>query len=61
MSNHRFVPVDTGFSDLTCPAMHGGYHHISALTADSRSLEHTPAVEIVIVGSLCESGDVFTQ
>ena len=41
--------------------MYGSYHHISALAAEGRSLEHAPTVETVVAGPLCESGDVFTQ
>lgn len=61
MGSRHFVLVDAGFNDLMRPAMYGSYHHISALAADGRSLEHAPAVETVVAGPLCESGDVFTQ
>ena len=40
MGSRHFVLVDAGFNDLMRPAMYGSYHHISALAADGRSLEH---------------------
>ena len=61
MGRRRFVLIDAGFNDLMRPAMYGSYHHISALAGDGRSLDAEPAVECVVAGPLCESGDVFTQ
>lgn len=61
MGSRHFVLIDAGFNDLMRPAMYGSYHHISALSGDGRSLEHTLQRETVVAGPLCESGDVFTQ
>ena len=61
MGSRRFVLIDAGFNDLMRPAMYGSYHHISALAGDGRNLDAEPAVECVVAGPLCESGDVFTQ
>lgn len=61
MGSRHFVLVDAGFNDLMRPAMYGSYHEISALAADGRSLSASPALETVVAGPLCESGDVFTQ
>ncbi|EMO0472327.1 diaminopimelate decarboxylase [Pluralibacter gergoviae] len=61
MGSRRFVLIDAGFNDLMRPAMYGSYHHISALAGDGRDLDGEPAVECVVAGPLCESGDVFTQ
>ena len=61
MGRRHFVLVDAGFNDLMRPAMYGSYHHITALAADGRSLEHAPLLDTVVAGPLCESGDVFTQ
>ena len=57
----NYIGVDACAVNLMRPAMYGSYHHISALAADGRSLEHAPTVETVVAGPLCESGDVFTQ
>ena len=61
MGSRRFVLIDAGFNDLMRPAMYGSYHHISALAGDGRDLDGEPAVECVVAGPLCESGDGFTQ
>ncbi len=61
MGSRHFVLIDAGFNDLMRPSMYGSYHHISALAGDGRDLAAQPAVETVVAGPLCESGDVFTQ
>lgn len=61
MGSRHFVLIDAGFNDLMRPSMYGSYHHISALAADGRDLTHSPRIETVVAGPLCESGDVFTQ
>ncbi|MFJ9520865.1 diaminopimelate decarboxylase [Kitasatospora sp. NPDC101801] len=57
-SNH-FVLVDAGFNDLMRPAMYGSAHRVTVLR-DGTELD-TPAIDTVLAGPLCESGDVFTQ
>ncbi|WP_039057280.1 diaminopimelate decarboxylase [Enterobacter sp. Bisph1] len=61
MGSRHFVLIDAGFNDLMRPAMYGSYHHITALAADGRDLQHAPLIDTVVAGPLCESGDVFTQ
>jgi diaminopimelate decarboxylase len=61
MGSRHFVLIDAGFNDLMRPSMYGSYHHISAMAGDGRDLTAQPAVETVVAGPLCESGDVFTQ
>ncbi|WLI76239.1 diaminopimelate decarboxylase [Kosakonia sp. H02] len=61
MGSRHFVLIDAGFNDLMRPAMYGSYHHITALAADGRDLQHQPLIDTVVAGPLCESGDVFTQ
>ncbi|WP_457032574.1 diaminopimelate decarboxylase [Kitasatospora sp. P5_F3] len=57
-SNH-FVLVDAGFNDLMRPAMYGSAHRVTVLR-DGVSVD-APAIDTVLAGPLCESGDVFTQ
>lgn len=59
MGSRRFALVDAGFNDLMRPSLYGSYHHITVLDADGN--EKTGAVDTVVAGPLCESGDVFTQ
>lgn len=53
-----FVMVDAGFCDLIRPAMYGSYHEIAV---PGKSIESDGAMEAVVAGPLCESGDVFTR
>ena len=57
-AGQTFVMVDAGFVDLVRPAMYGSYHHISV--AGKRTSTHG-AMNAVVAGPLCESGDVFTR
>ncbi|KMN50252.1 diaminopimelate decarboxylase [Chromobacterium violaceum] len=59
MGSRHFVLVDAGFNDLMRPSLYGSYHRISLL--DAEGVEKTGAVDTVVAGPLCESGDVFTQ
>lgn len=53
---YRFVGTDTGFNHLIRPAMYGSYHRIvNASHVSSRKAKQ------VVVGNICESGDVFTR
>ena len=54
----HFVLVDTGFNELMRPSMYGSFHAMSVLRRDG---SESPAVDTVVAGPLCESGDVFTQ
>jgi len=51
-----FVGVDSGFNHLVRPTMYGSYHHVR-----NASRVEGPEQEVVIVGNICESGDVFTR
>ena len=53
-SDHWFVVVDAGMSELLRPALYGAYHRLELPHPRS-----TPPVSCDIVGPLCETGDVF--
>jgi len=57
--SYNFALLNTGFNHNPRPAMYGSYHPISLVASDGRDL--VPSKEYVIGGSLCESGDIFTQ
>nr|WP_196107711.1 MULTISPECIES: diaminopimelate decarboxylase [unclassified Ochrobactrum] len=61
MGDNHFTLVDAGFNDLMRPALYGSYHHISVLSANSKTRKTEASRPTVIAGPLCESGDVFTQ
>lgn len=61
MGSCYFVLVDVGFNDLMRLVMYGSYYYISVLAVDGCFLEYVLMVEIVVVGLLCELGDVFIQ
>ena len=53
---YRFVGTDTGFNHLIRPAMYGSYHRII-----NAGCVNGKKVRQVVVGNICESGDVFTR
>jgi diaminopimelate decarboxylase len=64
MGRNHFVLCDAGFTELVRPAMYGGWHAISVLSAAPGAVDPEEAGEArptVVAGPLCESGDVFTQ
>lgn len=59
MGSNNFVITNSGFNDLMRPAMYGSSHKISLISnQDTKEQTTQPSI---IAGSLCESGDVFTQ
>jgi diaminopimelate decarboxylase len=53
---HTFVGTDSGFNHLVRPAMYGAYHEVVNATRVKGD-----ALDVVVAGNVCESGDVFTQ
>ncbi|ESK36256.1 diaminopimelate decarboxylase [Acinetobacter nectaris CIP 110549] len=60
MGSNNFVITNSGFNDLMRPAMYGSSHRISLIKKNDTK-EETIIQPSIIAGSLCESGDVFTQ
>ena len=59
MGENNFIITDSGFNDLMRPAMYGSYHKISAIT--NKQYNQSELIPTIVGGSLCESGDIFTQ
>ena len=53
---HRFVGVDSGFNHLLRPTLYGSYHKILNASRYSGDEE-----DVVVVGYICESGDIFSR
>jgi diaminopimelate decarboxylase len=53
---YKFVEVNSGFNHLIRPMAYGAYHEIINVGNVEGEGE-----KIVVVGNLCESGDIFTQ
>ena len=53
---HTFVGTDSGFNHLIRPTLYGAYHEVV-----NASRVKGEAIEAVVAGNVCESGDVFTQ
>ena len=59
MGSNNFVITNSGFNDLMRPAMYGSSHKISLIK--NKDTKEQTIQSSIIAGSLCESGDVFTQ
>ncbi|HID76492.1 MAG TPA: diaminopimelate decarboxylase [Planctomycetaceae bacterium] len=57
--DNLFYLVDAGFNNLARPILYGAYHPMSIAPADGSG--DRPAVDVIVGGPLCESGDIFTQ
>jgi diaminopimelate decarboxylase len=53
---HQFVGTDTGFNHLIRPILYGAYHGI----INASNVEDEKE-KVLVVGNICESGDIFTQ
>ena len=53
---HHFVGVDSGFNHLLRPILYGSYHKILNDSRYSGDEE-----DVVVVGYICESGDIFSR
>ena len=53
---YSFVGVNSGFNHLIRPMAYGSYHRIENISAP-----YAPSKATVVVGNICETGDVFTQ
>lgn len=51
-----FVIVDGGMNDLIRPSLYGAYHEIRPVVRSD-----APAVEVDVVGPICESGDFLAK
>ncbi|HEX7378064.1 MAG TPA: diaminopimelate decarboxylase [Pirellulales bacterium] len=64
MGANTFYLVDAGFNNLARPILYGAYHPMSIVPGKidgSPAAGQRPLREVVIGGTLCESGDIFTQ
>jgi diaminopimelate decarboxylase len=59
-NENMFYLVDAGFNNLARPILYGAYHPMAICPADGRPTTRN-AVDVVVGGPLCESGDIFTQ
>lgn len=53
---YRFIGVDSGFNHLIRPTLYGSYHHVYNASRPEGEQENA-----VIVGNICETGDIFTR
>ena len=55
-TGRRLVIVDASMTELIRPALYGSYHNIENITSDSEQRK-----KYTIVGTACESTDVFDE
>ncbi len=56
-TGRRLLIVDASMTELIRPALYGSYHNIENITAD----DDAPMVKYTVVGTACESTDVFDE
>lgn len=54
---YRFAKIDAGMTEILRPSLYGAQHPMQLLPKDA---DARPAVEYVVAGHCCESGDVLT-
>ncbi|MGI6189433.1 MAG: diaminopimelate decarboxylase [Clostridiales bacterium] len=62
--NITYVGTDLGFNVLLRPAMYNSYHDIEIYDSSGvmvKSSEHSDHMNAVIVGNICESGDIISR
>ena len=57
-TGRKLVIVDASMTELVRPAMYGSYHNIENITARE---EEAPSEKYTVVGTACESTDVFDE
>lgn len=60
MGANTFYLLDAGFNNLARPILYGAHHPMSLAISEAEAGRRTTR-DVVVGGSLCESGDVFTQ
>jgi len=60
-SDHTFLKMDAGMTDVLRPSLYGAIHPITILPGSGKSEDvGTSAESVVVVGHCCESGDLMT-
>jgi diaminopimelate decarboxylase len=64
--DNTFYLLDAGFNNLARPILYGAYHPMSICPGESqpghpRVQPMNGALDVIVAGPLCESGDIFTQ
>jgi diaminopimelate decarboxylase len=60
-SDHTFLKMDAGMTDVLRPSLYGAIHPITILPASGKSSDiGTETESVVVVGHCCESGDLMT-